>query len=127
MATSKITERDILNGIIDGTVDTDVLIEYAEKRIAQLDKRNASAKLRAERKKAETNEFTEQVYSFVTAEHQTRGQICDAMLSEGFDTTVAKVGAQLTKLAKAERISKEKGKVVDADGKSKEATLYFLA
>ena len=127
MTNVKMTEREILNAVIDGTIDTDVLVEYAEKRIAQLDKRNASAKVRAEKKRAEADELTEKVFDFVTAEGKNRAVIT-AEVNEalGLELTEAKVGAKLTALAKAGRISKEKGKVEGADGKMKEAILYFI-
>ncbi len=127
MTNSKMTEREILNGVIDGTIDTDALIEYAEHRIAQLDKRNASAKARAEKKRAEADELTEKIFGFVTEEGKNRAAIT-AEVNEafGFELTETKVGAKLTALAKAGRISKEKGKVEGADGKMKEATLYFI-
>ena len=128
MANSKMTEREILNAVIDGTVDADVLVEYAEKRIGQLDKRNAAAKVRAEKKRAEADELTEKVFEFVTSEGKNRAAITaevnDAL---GLELTETKVGAKLTALVKAGRISKEKGKVEGADGKMKEATLYFIA
>ena len=44
---NKITEREIYNAMINGTIDADVMVEFATKKLAQLDKRNESAKIRA--------------------------------------------------------------------------------
>ena len=61
---NKITEREIYNSIINGTADQAVLVEFANKKLAQLDKRNVTAKARAERKRAESNEVTEGIFGF---------------------------------------------------------------
>ena len=121
---NKITERDIYNSIISGTADQAVLVEFAEKKLAQLDKRNASAKVRAERKRAEGDAVTEGIFGVLTAEPMTRGQVAEAF---GGELSVAKVGARLNKLFNEGRISKETIKVAGEDGKSKNAVAYFVA
>ena len=124
MSTSKITEREILNSIIDGTADPDVLVAYAEKKIAQLDKRNASAAKRAAAKRAAGDELMESVFGFVTDEPQTRSQIAAAMIGEGFEVTDAKVGARLNKLVAQERIAKANAKFTDENGKRHVVVVY---
>ena len=127
MANTKITERDLMNSILDGTVDNDVLVEYAEKRLAQLDKRTASAKVRAEKKRAESDELTETVFSLLSDEPQNRDMLVAKLAELGIESTPNKVTARLTKLVKAERVTREKGKIVGEDGKTHETTLYVLA
>ncbi len=127
MTNSKMTERDIYNAMIDGTIERDVMVEFAEKKIAQLDKRNASAKARAEKKRAESDELMGVVASFVGDEPQTRAQITAAMIAEGHDVTEGKVGARLNKLVANGEIAKAKARIVGEDGKSKVATLYALS
>ena len=126
MANSKITERDIYNSILDGTFDPDVLVEFATKKIAQLDKRNASAKIRAEKKRAEGDALMGSVLGFVTDEPQSRGDIAAAMVDAGFEVTPAKVGARLNKLVAAGEIVKANAKVEGEDGKSKSVVVYTL-
>ena len=123
---NKVTERDIYNAMINGTIDAETMKAFAEKKIAQLDKRNESAKVRAAKKRAAGNELVELVYSYV-GDAATRAQITDAMIADGHDVTVAKVGARLNILASDGRIVKEKGKVVGEDGKARVAMLYSLA
>ena len=127
MSTTKMTERDILTSIIDGTYDVDVVVAYAEKRLGQMDKRNASVAKRAAAKRAAGDEMTEKVFQFVTEEPQTRAQIAIAF-NDAYDTDFsdAKIGAKLTALEKAGRISKQRGKIEVPDGKTKEATTYFI-
>jgi len=127
MANTKVTERDIYTAMINGTIEAEVLKAFAEKKIAQLDKRNESAKIRAAKKRAAGNEMLETVFSYVGGEGKTRAQITDEMIADGFDTTVAKVGAKLNVLVSDGRLVKEKGKVEGEDGKSKVATFYSLA
>lgn len=126
MTNSKMTEREIYTAMIDGTIDRDVMVEFAEKKIAQLDKRNASAKVRAERKRAEGDELTEAVFDFVSDEPQTREQITSAMVEAGHEVTVGKVQARLNRLFNEARIDKAKAKVAGEDGKSKTVTVYAL-
>ena len=125
--TNKMTERDIYNAMIDGTIDADVMVEFAEKKLAQLDKRNEKAKERAVAKRAEADELTEKVFEFVTSEAQTRDDITNAMVDAGNDVTVGKVQARLTKLCDAGRIAKAKAKVVGENGKGKQITVYALS
>lgn len=124
MTNSKMTEREIYTAMIEGTIGADVLKEFAEKKIAQLDKRNASAKVRAERKRAEGDELTEAVFGFVSDEPQTREQVAEAMIAAGHSVTVGKVQARLTKLFNEGRIAKAKAKVSGEDGKAKTVTVY---
>lgn len=127
MATVKITERDILNSIINGTADPDVLVEYATKRIGQLDKRNAAAAKRAAAKRAEADEITKVIYGLLSDEPMNRDMVVDALAEQGIEMTSNKVTARLTKLYKEGRVNKEKGKVEGPDGKAKESTMYTIA
>lgn len=124
MTNSKITEREIYNSILNGTADQSVLCEFAEKKLAQLDRRNASAQKRAAVKRAEGSEITEGIFGVITSEPQTRGQIAEAF---GGELSVAKVGARLNTLVKEGRISKVNVKVAGEDGKTKSAVAYFIA
>lgn len=125
--TSKITEKAVYTGILEGTIDADVLKAFAEKKLAQLDKRAESAKIRAAKKKADGDALIEAVFACIGDEAKTRTQITSELIDEGYDVTEGKVTARLTKLVKDGRIAKAKGKVTGEDGKSKTATLYALA
>lgn len=121
---NKITEREIYNSIINGTADQAVLVEFANKKLAQLDKRNMTAKARAERKRAESNEVTEGIFGVLSAERMTREQVAEAF---GGELSVAKVGARLNNLFKDGRVQKETIKVANADGKMTNKVVYFVA
>ena len=120
----KITERDIYNSIINGTADPDVLVEFAEKKLAQLDHRNEKAKERAAAKRAEADELLEVVRSYVTSEPQTREDITNAMIADGHEVTPGKVGYRLTAMAKANEIAKAEANVPNAEGKARRVMVY---
>lgn len=120
-----LTERDIYTAMLNGTLDAEVAKEFAEKKIAQLDKRNAGAKVRAERKRAEGNEITEGIFNVLTAEGMTRDQVAEAYGDESL--SVAKVGARLNQLVSAGRVRKETIKVANGEGKMTNKVAYFVA
>ena len=127
MATSKITERDIYNAMIDGTIDADVMVEFAEKKLAQLDKRNESAKKRAAKKRAESDELTEIIFEKLSDEAVDRVAIFEALQADGIETTLGKVTNRLSTLVKEGRANKAKGKAQGEDGKAHEVTFYTVA
>ncbi len=122
---NKITEREIYNSILNGTADQAILCEFAEKKLAQLDKRNASAARRAQAKRAEGDAITERVFSVVSAEPMTREAITAALGDETL--SVAKIGARLNQLVKTGRVSKETAKIQNAEGKTAAKVVYFVA
>ena len=121
---NKITEREIYNSILNGTIDQAVLCDFAEKKLAQLDKRNASAQRRAAVKRAEGNEITEGIFGVLSAERMTREQVAQAY---GSELSVAKVGSRLNQLVEAGRVQKETIKVANAEGKMVNKVAYFVA
>ena len=124
MTNSKFTEREIYTAIINGEdLDRDILVDFAEKKLAQLDKRNASAKARNERKQAENSDVIEAVFALLDGEAKTRDEVAE-MYNEANDTdlSVAKIGAKLNALFAAERIQTTNIKV----GNSTKVR-YFIA
>lgn len=127
MTTNKITERDIYNSILDGSFDVDVLKEFAEKKLAQLDRRNETAKTRAAKKRAESDEIAEGVFAVLTDELQTRAQVTDAYNeANGSELSEAKIGARLNRLFADGRVTKEQVKVAGDDGKTKTVMAYAI-
>ena len=125
---ANITEREILNSIIDGTADPDVLVAYAEKRIGQLDKRNASAAKRAAAKRAAGNEITEVIFGLLSDEPVNREQIVEMLAEQGIEMTAPKVTARLTALCNDGRAQRGKVRVKGENGgKAKEVTVYTAA
>lgn len=118
-----LTERDIYTAMLNGTLDAEVAKEFAEKKIAQLDRRNAGAKVRAERKRAENSGVVDAVYALVGTEPQTRDAIATAYGDETM--SVAKIGAKLNALVSEGRIQKTTIKVVNAEGKNVSKVAYF--
>lgn len=85
-------------------ITAEELKTWAEKNIAQLDKRNESARARTEKKRAEGDALTETVYEALTDEFETIADIAARIDVE--DVTVSKVQYRVAQLAKAGRAEK---------------------
>lgn len=120
---NKITEREIYTAMLNGTLDAEVAKEFAEKKIAQLDRRNASAAKRAAAKRAENSGVVDAVYALVGSEPQTRDAIAAAYGDESM--SVAKIGAKLNALVSEGRIEKTTIKVANGEGKMTNKVAYF--
>ena len=127
MTSVKVTERDIYNSIIAGTVDQDVLVEFAEKKLAQLDRRNATAAKRAAAKRAETDALLETIFSVLSEEPMDRTEIANVLAEQGVETTLGKITSRLSALVKEGRANKAKDKYKDEEGKSRDVTVYTVA
>ncbi len=124
------TERDIYTSMIEGNFDPAELAEFATKKLAQLDKRNAKAKERAAEKRAEADKLLEVVFNYVTDEPQSRQDIFDAIVAnepEWAEAKLGQVGFRLTSLVNAGRVVKAEASVPGADGKAKRVVIYTLA
>ena len=119
-----ITERELYTQMINGTISQESLVAFAEKKLAQLDKRNVSAQRRAAVKRAEGNAITEDIFGILSAERMTREQVAQAY---GSELSVAKVGSRLNQLVEAGRVQKETIKVANAEGKMTNKVAYFVA
>ena len=132
MATKNtITERDIYTSIIEGTYDVDILKAFAEKKLAQLDKRNESARKRAEKKKAEGDALLNAVLNVLSDEPMSREDVFNAIVETGEfpEVKLGQVGFRLTTLCKPDdgRAVKAEATVEDAEGKKKRVMIYTLA
>lgn len=124
------TERDIYTSMINGDFDPAELAEFATKKLAQLDKRNAKAKERAAEKRAEADKLLEVVFNYVTDEPQSRQDIFDVIVAnepEWADVKLGQVGFRLTSLVNAGCVNKAEASVPGADGKAKRIVIYTLA
>ena len=124
---NRLTEREIYNAMINGTIDPDVMAEFAEKKLAQLDRRNATAAKRAAAKRAETDALLETIYGVLSDEPMDRTEIANVLTEQGVETTLGKITSRLSALVKEGRANKAKAKVEGEDGKSHDVTVYTVA
>jgi hypothetical protein len=131
----KITKKQMFEGMVayfkgeDTAISEIQFVEFCNAQIADLEKKAAKAKERAEKKKAEGDELTDLVYSVMTDEFQTGADIAAAVLAklgEETDVTAAKVTARITKLVNADMVVKEQVSV-EVDGKKSKKMAYRLA
>lgn len=127
-STDRLTDRAIYTAIAEGTLDTldvDTITAWAEKKIAQLDRKAAKAKETAAKKRAEGDELTEAVLAALTEDFEPIADI--AARIEGEEVTVSKVSYRLNALSKAENPSVEKGElVIEGEGKKRKCVGYRL-
>lgn len=121
--TKKITKADNfaeLRNIVIATVEDEAkradLVAFIDKQLAELEKRKVDAAKRAEKKKAESDELTEEIFDLLGEELTTVDEVVVALDNE--DITRAKVTSRLGKLVKEGRVVKEAVKV---DGKKRMA------
>ena len=111
--TDKLTDRKIYTAIAEGTLDTldeSAVIEWAEKKITQLDNKAIRAKKRAVEKKAEGDELSKAVKEALTDEFESIADIATRI--DGDDVTVSKISYRLNALSKDETSGVEKGEIV---------------
>ena len=99
---------------------TDELVDFIDKQIETIEKRKVAAAARAEKKRAEADALTDEIFALMTEDFMTADEIVDMLDDETI--TRNKVTARLAKLIKAEKVVKETIKI---DGKRKMA--YKLA
>ena len=98
----------------------DELVDFIDKQVEAIEKRKVAAAARAEKKKAEADALTDEIFALMTEDFMTADEIVDMLDDETI--TRNKVTARLAKLIKAEKVVKETIKI---DGKRKMA--YKLA
>ena len=124
--TEKLTDRKIYAAIVDGTfedLDVDTIVAWAEKKIAQLDRKAAKAKETAATKKAEGDALTDAVLASLTTEFEPIAEIASRI--EGDDVTLSKVSYRLNAAYKAGKI--EKGEIVLTGEKGKRKVVAYRA
>lgn len=108
--------KDIVIECVENEEDQAELTKFIDERLAELEKRKADAAKRAEKKKAESDELTEEIFGLIGDELTTVDEVVVALDDE--EITRAKVTARLGKLVRDGRIVKEAVKV---DGKKRMA------
>lgn len=98
----------------------DELVDFIDKQVEAIEKRKVAAAARAEKKRAEADALTDEIFALMTEDFMTADEIVDMLDDETI--TRNKVTARLAKLIKAEKVVKETIKI---DGKRKMA--YKLA
>ncbi len=120
----RVTEREILNAMIDGTIDPTVMAEYATKKLAQMDKRNATAKVRMAKKRAENDFLMEEVFNVLSEDPMSRQDVLEVLQSAYPDLTIGRVSYRLTQLAKEGRIIKQEATIASGESKNKRIIVY---
>ena len=121
----KLTERKIFTAIAEGTLedlDVDAVVAWAEKKIAQLDKKAAKAKETAAAKKAEGDALSEVIYEATTSEFEPIADIASRI--EGEDITVSRVAYRLNAMSKEGKLEKGEISIKSDDNKTRKLVAY---
>ena len=125
---TRMTDRELYNSILEGNFDMDALIAYANRKLAQLDKRNEAARKRTVKKREKNNELTQVVFDVLTEVPMSRFDILDAVIEAGGypegTMTIGKIGYQLNKLVREGQIAKQIAIAETEDGEVKQITVY---
>ena len=122
----KLTERKIYETIAAGmsdSIDRDTLIAWAEKKIAQLDRKAEKAKETAAAKKAEGDALTEAVLAAVGDEFEPISEIAARVNAE--DATVSKVSYRLNAAFKAGILEKDEITLESPEGGRKRKVIAY--
>lgn len=122
MTTEKITKREVLEAIkaeaqtkdVIGGIAAEVVIDYVDTTIAQLDHKAEKAKETAAKKRAAGDELRAVVKAALTDELQAIDAIAATVAETEEDITKSKVTARLTQLVKAKEAYKEQ---ISVDGR----------
>ena len=109
------------------TEETAMLAEFIQGEIDALARKAGKAKAKAEEKKTELDELAIAVLNVLTAEPQTRVVICDTIVEDYPEATVAKVGARLTKLFDLGYAERSEVSATSASGKKTTRKAYTVA
>ena len=120
----RVTEREILNAMIDGTIDPTVMAEYATKKLAQMDKRKATAKVRMAKKRAENDFLMEEVFNVLSEDPMSRQDVLEVLQETYPELTVGKVSYRLVQLAKEGRIIKQEATIAGDNAKNRRVAIY---
>ena len=117
----KITERYMYEIIIEGVktgewkCSIESIEEFCQKKIKQLDKKAIKAKELAAKKRTESDELMEEVYSVMSdSEYEPIAVITDRI--ENKDVSISKVTYRLSQLFKEGRVDKQEIVVSGVDG-----------
>lgn len=109
--------REMVTVAVEDEARRNELVEFIDKQVEALEKRKVAAAARAEKKKAESDALTEEIFERIGEELITVDEIV-ITFDEEEEVSRAKVTARLGKLVNAGRIEKEAVKV---DGKKRMA------
>ena len=110
------TLREMVVATVSDQAEQDEMLEFIDRELEILENRKAAAQKRAEKRRAESDALTDQIYSLLGDDWSTVDTIVESIDDE--EVTRNKVTSRLGKLIKLGKVEKEPVKV---DGKSRMA------
>ena len=110
------TLREMVVATVSDQAEQNEMLEFIDRELEILENRKAAAQKRAEKRRAESDALTDQIYSLLGDDWSTVDTIVESIDDE--EVTRNKVTSRLGKLIKLGKVEKETIKV---DGKSRMA------
>lgn len=95
------TKRELLNAIVDGTIEKDALVDFALNEIEKLDKENEARRKRVSKTRKENEPLLQEIYS-----RFTNGEILTSDNFSDMELTTQKIVALLATLVTENKIVK---------------------
>lgn len=127
MSNLRLTERDILNSMLNGTITPEVMREYAQKKLAQLDRRNDSARKRAAKRRASADPLTDAIFDTLSdIEPMSREDLFEVLHDSWPELTVGKISYRLSALVRErpDEVIRQEATTLDANGRMKKVVIY---
>lgn len=127
MSNLRLTERDILNSMLNGTITPEVMREYAQKKLTQLDRRNDSARKRAAKRRASADPLTDAIFEALSdIEPMSREDLFEVLHDSWPELTVGKISYRLSALVRErpDEVIRQEATTLDANGRMKKVVIY---
>lgn len=127
MSNLRLTERDILNSMLNGTITPEVMKEYAQKKLAQLDRRNDSARKRTAKRRASADPLTDAIFDALSdIEPMSREDLFEVLHDSWPELTVGKISYRLSALVRErpDEVIRQEATTLDANGRMKKVVIY---
>lgn len=127
MVIPPLTEREILNSMLNGTITPEVMKDYALKHLRQLDQRNIAARNRAVNKRAIGDKLTEDIFNTLSdVEPMSREDIYEILKDKWTDLTIGKVSYRLSALVRErpQDILRQEATMLDDTGRLRKVIIY---
>ena len=123
----KMTKKEMFAKIAEALSEDVEVVEFCNKEIAALDKKNEKARERAAKKKAQVDEMKEAIKDTLTSEFRTAADIAEEIIAAGWtEATAGKVIYRLNALAKEGIAEKTDMPFETSEGKKSVRKAYKL-
>ena len=108
MENSKVTRREVLTSIVEGTISPEAIVEFAKSEIAKIDAENAKRREKNAKKRAEYQPIFDKITGEILADGEAK--LCSEIAAE-LELSIQKTNSLLKMLVDAEVLVRGEKKV----------------